>query len=138
MFLNFSKIISFGFRLPALQPCHWVGFRISLSREVAIFRDETPKLIVGGNYFPYVSVTRPLCVKMETETLVIDIHSDIFSMNRNQSSVSRPYIVVCLVSSRVTQLESQGCSCPWLCQCHNSGQFGHWSLHGATWERDFK
>ena len=99
-------------------------------------RPQLQKLIVGGNYFPYVSVTRPLCAKMETEILLIDIHSDIFSMNRNQSSVSRPYIVVCLVSSRVTQLESQGYS--WLCQCHNSGQFGHWSLHGATWERDFK
>ena len=110
--------------------------RNSSAREFAFFRDETPKLIVGGNYFPFVSVTRPLCAKLETEILLIDIHSDTFSLNRNQSSVSRPYIVVCLVSSRVTQLESQGYS--WLCQCHNSGQFGHWSLHGATWERDFK
>ena len=36
----FSKIISFGLWLPAVQPCNWVGFRISLSREGAIFRDE--------------------------------------------------------------------------------------------------
>ena len=38
----FSKIISFGFWLPAVQLCNWVGFRISLSlsREGAIFRDE--------------------------------------------------------------------------------------------------
>ena len=42
-----SKIISFGFRLPAVQLCNWVGFRISLSlsREVTIFRDEVE------NYF---------------------------------------------------------------------------------------
>ena len=40
MFLNFSKIISFGLWLPAVQPCNWAGFRISLSREGAIFRDE--------------------------------------------------------------------------------------------------
>ena len=47
---------------PSVQPCNWVGFRISLSllREVATFRDETPKLIVCGNYFPYVLVTRSL------------------------------------------------------------------------------
>ena len=36
----FSKIISFGLWLPAVQPCNWAGFRISLSREGAIFRDE--------------------------------------------------------------------------------------------------
>ena len=38
----FSKIISFGFRLPAVQLCNWFGFRTSLtlSREGAIFRDE--------------------------------------------------------------------------------------------------
>ena len=36
----FSKIISFGFQLPAVQLCYCVGFRISLSREGAIFRDE--------------------------------------------------------------------------------------------------
>ena len=36
----FFKIISFGLWLPAVQPCNWVGFRISLSREGAIFRDE--------------------------------------------------------------------------------------------------
>ena len=37
-----SKIISFGFQLPAVQLCYCVGFRISLSlsREGAIFRDE--------------------------------------------------------------------------------------------------
>ena len=29
-----------GLQLPAVQPCYWVGFRISLSREGAIFRDE--------------------------------------------------------------------------------------------------
>ena len=40
-----SKIISFGFRLPAVQPCNWIGFRISLSREDKIFRD------VIENYF---------------------------------------------------------------------------------------
>ena len=61
--------------------------RNSSAREFAFFRDETPKLIVGGNYFPYVSVTYPLCAKMETEILLIDIHSDTFSLNRNQSSV---------------------------------------------------
>ena len=36
----FSKIISFGLWLPAVHPCNWVGFRISLSREGAIFRDK--------------------------------------------------------------------------------------------------
>ena len=36
----FSKIISFGFRLPAVQLCNWFGFRISLSREGAIFWDD--------------------------------------------------------------------------------------------------
>ena len=29
-----------GLRLPAVRPCYWVGFRISLGREGAIFRDE--------------------------------------------------------------------------------------------------
>ena len=34
-----------GLRLPAVRPCYWVGFRISLGREGAIFRDEVE------NYF---------------------------------------------------------------------------------------
>ena len=29
-----------GLRLPAVRPCYWVGFRISLGSEGAIFRDE--------------------------------------------------------------------------------------------------
>ena len=42
-----SKIISFGFQLPAVQLCYCVGFRISLSlsREGAIFQDKI------DNYF---------------------------------------------------------------------------------------
>ena len=41
-FFFISKIISFGFQLPAVQLCYCVGFRISLSlsREGAIFQDE--------------------------------------------------------------------------------------------------
>ena len=38
----FSKVISFGLRLPVVQLCNWFRFRfsLSLSREGAIFRDE--------------------------------------------------------------------------------------------------
>ena len=37
-FYYFSQIISFGFQLPAVQPCNWVGVIVSLSllREGAI------------------------------------------------------------------------------------------------------
>ena len=46
-FFFISKIISFGFQLPAVHLCYCVGFRISLSlsREGAIFQDKI------DNYF---------------------------------------------------------------------------------------
>ena len=42
-----------GLQLPAVQPCYWVGFRISLSREAAIFRDDIEK------YFSCSHLARP-------------------------------------------------------------------------------
>ena len=53
-FFFISKIISFGFQMPAVQLCYCVGFRISLSlsREGAIFQDKI------DNYFSCFHLAR--------------------------------------------------------------------------------